>query len=306
MRLKGALLLACLSITALLMGRTLGHRIVSHQLMVGCLFVQTFLAVSSLSKGWHRGRQNYLLAGKLYIINVLAGSCIMFLFALMFGLKTPEGQGFTILAAVPVAAGLPVYAAVVGLDPRRIHIMCIISYVSSLIITPIILHELLRAHRIQSQITLSLGFGLLLPTSLALLFTKLTKRIPQKFSHWMMLTCVFIIILSVGGSLELLSRNSIRLNLALLLLIGASLVRAPLCGLIGLALSKFGPLRTRPIEAALAGGYKNAALAATLGLVVGGPRAAIPGALGLLSESILLILLAFLPVRHTETHLALD
>jgi len=306
MRLKGAILLACLSLTALLLGTTIGGRIVSHQVMVGCLFVQTFLAVSSLSKGWHRGKRNYLLAGKLFIINILAGSCIMFLFALMFGLKTPEGQGFAILAAVPVAAGLPVYAAVVGLNPSRIHIMCIISYVSSLIITPIILHELLLGNWIKSQMTLSLGFGLVLPTSLALLFTKITKRIPQKFSHWLMLTCVFIIILNVGGSLELLTRNSIRLNLSLLLLIGASLARAPLCGLIGMTLSKFGPLRTRPVEAALAGGYKNAALAATIGLVVGGPKAAIPGALGLISESILLILLAFLPVSYEETHLSVD
>ena len=48
-------------------------------------------------------------------------------------------------------------------------------------------------------------------------------------------------------------------------------------------------LRTNVREAALSGGYKNCALAAVIALAAGIPEAAIPGAVGLASEALLLL-----------------
>lgn len=142
--------------------------------------VATFLTVAGLSQGWHSRMSNYTSAGRLFIVNLLAGSVPLVLIALLLGASSPTGLGFMILAFMPVAAGLPAYAATLGVRAERITLFTLMCYAVALVVTPIAISLLLGDSSTGPAITATIVFALVMPTVVGIVLTRPVTRIPSK------------------------------------------------------------------------------------------------------------------------------
>ncbi len=282
---------------ALIFGTTIPATSTTFILIITFLFVATLGTVGGLEKGWQSRTTNYRGAFRLLFINIVSGSLPMGLVGLWIGKDTPAGLGFLLLAIVPVAGGIPAYASALGIPAERITLFALISYVIALFVTPALLG--LVAGKIQSQgpLWLTVVFGLILPSAIGILLARPIMRIPLPVRRAIIIGSLLVVMFGIGSSLGVLDFNIETLGSPLLLVVIIGLARAPLGALIGALLNRSIRLRTSVDEAMLAGGYRNCALAGVAALAIGQPAAAIPGALGLASEALLMAMLAIREIR---------
>lgn len=259
----------------------------------------TFITVAGLSQGWQGRINNYTAAGRLFVVNVVAGSIPLVLVAMVLGLSNPLGLGFMILALMPVAAGLPAYAATLGMRAERITLFTLASYAIALVVTPFAVSALLGDNASRPAITTTILLGLILPTILGVVVAKPVARISSSVRRAVTVGSLLVAIFGVGSQIGLDVSLAAVTNVSVVLVVVAALLRAPLTAALGAVLNSVPQLSTNVREAALAGGYKNCALAAVIALAAGIPEAAIPGALGLASEALLLLSLTALS-KHQD------
>lgn len=248
----------------------------------------TLITVAGLSQGWHGRMSNYTSAGRLFVVNVVAGSLPLVLVALVLGVSTPLGLGFMILALMPVAAGLPAYAATLGLRAERVTLFTLASYAIALVVTTLGVSALLGNSATQRAITTTMILGLVLPTILGIVVAKPLTRTSHSGRRAVTIAALLVAIFGVGSRIGYDVAFSVASHVTAVVIVLA-LLRAPLTGALGAVMNTVPSLRTNLRESALAGGYKNCALAAVIGLAAGIPEAAIPGAVGLASEALLLL-----------------
>lgn len=287
MKANPSLLLSLLIPVFLALGVIAPFAVPSTVVVVG-VGVATFLTVAGLSQGWHSRMSNYTSAGRLFIVNLLAGSVPLVLIALLLGASSPTGLGFMILAFMPVAAGLPAYAATLGVSAERITLFTLMSYAVALVVTPIAVSILLGDSSTRPAITATIIFALVLPTIVGIVLTKPVTRIPMRIRRRVTIAALLTAIFGVGTQIGVGFSTTSMVQITATVIVLA-LLRAPVTALLGIVLNSAPALRTDIREAALSGGYRNCALAAVIALAAGIPEAAIPGAIGLASEALLLL-----------------
>jgi len=279
-------------VVALLLGTIVPSNSATLFVVLAFLFIATLGTVGGLEKGWQSRAANYRGAVNLLIVNVLAGSAPMALIGLWIGADTPAGLGFLILAIVPVAGGIPAYASALGIPAERITLFALIAYVIALFATPALMGIVTGKTQTQGFLWLTLIIGLIVPSVMGLLLSRTITRIPIGTRRTLILGALLVVMFGIGSSLNGLDFNVNTLGAPFALVIVIGLLRAPFCALLGALLNRSSMLRTSTNEAMLAGGYRNCALAGVAALSIGQPAAAIPGTLGLVSEAILMAMLA--------------
>ncbi len=274
-------------LVALAAGALLPLDFVTPPVVAACVGVATLLTVGGLDANWHRERASYQVAGRLFAINLVAGSLPMALVGFMLGAHTPAGAGFLALAVVPVAAGIPAYAGALGVPAARLALFALLSYVVALVVTPILLGLVLGSASNWRQLAFTVVFGLILPSIAGVLGRSVITRAPARPRRAVVITALLVAMSGLGGTLSPSSITSVELGAPLVLVVAIALLRAPVGGLLG-ALANGRSSMATGVEAAMAGGYKNGALAGAAALSAGVPGAALPGALGLVSEAVLL------------------
>jgi hypothetical protein len=255
-------------------------------------FIATFGTVSGLERGWQTQSRNYVAALRLLAVNILAGSLPMVAVGLWLGADTPAGMGFLFLAVVPVAGGIPAYAFALGIPAERITLFALISYVLALFLTPMFLGFISGESASQQALWVTVGFGFILPSVLGIALARRVSVVKPMILRRIVILSLLAVMLGIGTSLGDVHIDLETLGAPLLLVVAIGLARAPVSALIALILNQFPLTHTSAREAMLAGGYRNGALAAVVAISIGMPEAAIPAALGLASEGILMALLA--------------
>jgi predicted Na+-dependent transporter len=263
-------------------------------------FIATFLTVGGLERGWQTQSRNYVAALRLLAINIIAGSLPMAVVGLWLGADTPAGLGFLLLAIVPVAGGIPAYAAALGIRAERITLFALMSYVIAIFLTPLLLGVLSGESASTSTLWISVGVGFIAPSVLGVVLSRTITVVAPAVRRRVILVSLLIVMLGIGQSLSDVQFNVESLGAPLLVVVFIGLARAPLGALIAIGLHQVPVTRTSTREAMLAGGYRNCALAAVIAISMGVPEAAIPGALGLMSEAIVMALLA---IRFSDSPL---
>lgn len=261
--------------------------------VIGGIGVATFLTVVGLSQGWHSRMSNYASASQLLVVNIVAGSVPLVLVGMLLGISSPMGLGFMILASMPVAAGLPAYATTLGVRAERITLFTLMSYGIALLGTPIAVSVLLDESVTRTAITSTIIFGLIVPTILGISLAKPMIQISPRSRKGVTIAVLLLSIFGVGTQIGADFVSGISTHTAVVV-VAIALLRAPFTAALGVGLSKLSNMRIDPLEAALAGGYRNCALAAVIAIAAGLPEAAIPGAIGLASEALLLLSLTAL------------
>jgi hypothetical protein len=292
----GAGLLSLGIIVALLLGSLTSGSVISLPVITACLAVATALTIGGLRADWH-SRANMAISGRLLVVNLVAGSLVVAAMAWMVGLDTPAGKGFLALAVVPVAAGLPAYASAVGISPERVSLFALVSYAGALIATPLLLSLVFGTESPWRPVVLTVLAGLVLPAIIGVALARWIKRLPHATRRGVSILALLVAMVGLGKVLTLSDITTDALGAPAAAIVALSLLRAPLGGLLGVGLYRSSTRRPTPSEAALAGGYKNCAMAGATAIAAGIPAAAVPSALGLLSEAILLGAVALLRRR---------
>jgi len=278
--------------TALVTGMTIAASSISNIYIIAFLFIATMGTVGGLQKGWHSRAANYKGAFRLIFINIFSGSLPMLLVGLWLGSDTPAGLGFILLAIVPVAGGIPAYATALGIPAERITLFALISDVIAMFLAPAFLGVQTGDIEAQGFLGVTLFFGLILPSITGILLARKIMQVPLKLRRAIIIGSLILVMFGIGSSIGGLNLNADSLGAPVLLVVIVGLARAPLGALIGALLNGSTKLRTSVSEAMLAGGYRNCALASVAAMAIGEPAAAIPGALGLASEAILMAMMA--------------
>ena len=283
----------------------LGTRVPSNSatlfLILTFLCIATLGTVGGLEKGWQSRATNCRGAIRLLIINVLSGSVPVALIGLWIGTDTPAGLGFLLLAIVPVAGGIPAYASALGIPAERITLFALISYVIALFVTPVLMGVVVGTREMQGVLWLTVMFGLIIPSVLGIFLARTITKIPIRIRRTFILIALLVVMFGIGSSLSGLDFDLDTLGAPLAIVVLIGLLRAPLGALIGAFLNRSAKLKTSVNEAMLAGGYRNCALAGVAALAIGQPAAAIPGALGMVSEAIVMALIALREILNRRS-----
>jgi predicted Na+-dependent transporter len=208
--------------------------------------------------------------------------------ALIIGVETQLGFGVFLMAAAPPAALVPTYAEAIELDVPAVLAFVFIAYAGGLLITPALLLLVAGTTAGTESIVTTLAVGLILPSLAGRALHGVIGRIPERRRRLAVAAFVFLITLGLGGDLVTsVSSGSVTLSVlgvTLLVLTGRTLGT-------GWLAARFAPASLR-MEARLAGGYKNIALAAAVAAQLAGPVAALPALLGFPFEGAYFVLLA--------------
>lgn len=284
----GAGTLSLAVVLALFVGAATRVSIVGLVAIAACLCVATFVTIGGLEVNWHRSPGNYRTAVTLLMINILAGSIPVAIVGLCIGKSTPAGMGFLALAVVPVAAGIPAYAGALGVPAERMSLFALVSYVGALAVTPLFLGLVLGGGSTWMPLVLTVLVGLVLPSVGGIVTARHVKRVPVRARRSIVITALLTAMFGLGGALHNAGVGSAEFGAPIVLVVLLGLLRAPIGGLIGVALGRHLPSAPTSVESALAGGYKNCALAGASAIAAGVPAAAVPSAIGLVSEALLL------------------
>jgi hypothetical protein len=293
----GALLLSTGIFVALIFGGWSHTQLIGLPAITACLFIATCLTIGGLERNWHSSRTNYSMASRLLCVNVVAGSIFMAAVGLFIGPDTPAGMGFMLLASVPVAAGIPAYAGALDVPAARLAMFALVSYAIALLITPILFALILGSTASWEPLLLTVIGGLLAPSILGVLLSGSIRRVPVRWRRTAVVTALLVAMVGLGHVLAPGDLSGLELGAPVWIVLTLALLRAPLGGLLGVALNRLTPRAPTNVEAALAGGYKNCALAGAVAIAAGAPAAAVPAAVGLVSEAALLALVSLVGHR---------
>lgn len=290
---RSAFALAMASVCGLLIGAAVPASEHLRQFALVSLFVQTMIAVGGLaevrsefSPGW---------AVRMLLKHHAVNSLPLMALGVVLGLDTWLGAGTYLLGAVPPAIALPSYAAACGGHVRPVIQFCVLGYAVGVVLTPLLVLGALGTTTGQvDSMVLTLTFGLVLPAVLGALGRPWLRRVPRGGSFAVVSVSVLVLMLGMGS--ELRGAFSVGLTEPALLWAAATVAfgRSLLGAVLGWAWARNGLLR---IESALAGGCKNAVLAAVIADSAVGTMAALPALLGLFAEAGVLFVASILSVR---------
>ena len=294
---RGAYSLASASLGGLLVGATVPGLEVLGSLALPALFVQTTITVGGLAesgavvsaRGW---------AWRMVLVHHLVASLPLMLIGWVIGLDTWLGAGTFLLGAVPPAAALPSYAAVLGGQVRPLVRFCLLGYAVGLVITPALAMGFLGTDGRAGTLLRVLVVGLVLPWFVGAMSAPVLKKVPRGLSMLAVSGSAMVLMVGMGAQL----RTGVELGLATPgLLAAAAAVALGRCLGGGALAWCCRPRGALPLEAALAGGGKNAVLAAVLAeQALEGP-AAMPALLGLVVDGLVLGVLGAFAARGVRT-----
>lgn len=284
-------------VLALIVGGGTQTHLVGLPVITVCLFIATGITVGGLEKDWHSSRGNYAMALRLLITNLVAGSLAMVVVGLVLGPTTPAGTGFLLLAVVPVAAGIPAYAGALGVPAERLAVFALLSYGVALVVTPFLLALILGSTATWGPLVLTIIGGLLAPSILGVVLSRPIQRVASRYRRIVVIAALLLAMVGIGSVLNPSELLAVDLGAPVFVVVILGLIRAPLGGLLGAVLNRIWSHPPTTVESALAGGYKNGALAGAVAIAAGMPAAAVPPALGLVSEAALLGLISLIGPR---------
>lgn len=275
------------TVAGLLLGAVIPAAELVRPLALPLLFVQTTVAVGALAEVEVGPTRRW--AWDMLLRHHLFASIPLMALGLTMGLDTAWGAGTFILGAAPTAIALPSNVAACGGKVRPVVHFTLLGYGLGVVLTPTILLLALGAAGRAGPMVITLLFGLILPAFVGVLARPLLRRIPRGLSFSVVATSVLVLMLGMGADLA----DSVILALEQ----PAFLVVATLIGFgrvaWGAALSfRFPPRGSLRLEAVLAGGGKNAVLAAVIAKATVGPLAALPALVSLFAEIALLFLVS--------------
>jgi len=283
--------IAIATVAGLLLGAAIPAAEEVRPLALPLLFVQTAVAVGALSEV--KGGSTRRWAWDMLLRHHLFASIPLMALGVAMGLDTSWGVGTFLLGAAPTAIALPSNVAACGGRVRPVVHFTLLGYGLGVVLTPAIVLFALGASDQAGPMVTTLLVGLIAPAVLGVAARPWLHRIPSAWSFGIVATAVLVLMLGMGSDLREavvlgLGRPSL---LALAVLIGFGRVAW------GAALSfRFPPRGGLVLEAVLAGGGKNAVLAAVMANAVVGPLAALPALVSLFAEITLLFLVG--AARH--------
>jgi predicted Na+-dependent transporter len=290
---RGAYSLASASLGGLLVGATVPGLDVMGSLALPALFVQTTVTVGGLAesgavvaaRGW---------AWRMVLVHHLVTSVPLMLIGCAIGLHTWLGAGTFLLGAVPPAAALPSYAAALGGQVKPLVRFCLLGYAVGLVATPALAMGFLGTDGRAETLLRVLVVGLVLPWIVGAVSAPVLSKVPRGISMGAVSGSALVLMVGMGAHL----RTGVEAGLETpVLLAAAAVVALGRClggGVLAWCCRPRGGLR---LEAALAGGGKNAVLAAVLADQALGGRAALPALLGLVIDGLVLGILGAFAVR---------
>lgn len=296
---SSARVLSALIVLALATGQLVRFWPTDAALVTALLGAATLLTVAGLESGWHRRAEFHRDALRLLAVSILAGSLPAVAVAVVLGARTPAGLGFLSVAVVPVAAGLPAYASAVGARAERITLFCLYAYVIALPVTPVLLAWLFPATDLRLNMVATVLGALVAPTVLGLLFGRRVRAVPPRLRRTLAIACLLFVMASLSAAIEP-SRLAATAGSSLAVVVVLAVLRAPLSGALGMLLVRSWATPRDSLDAVLAGGYRNCALAGTAALTAGMPAAAVVPVLGLVSEALLLVSLPLLVLDRSH------
>jgi predicted Na+-dependent transporter len=251
------------------------------------LFLQTTVAVGALSEVRTGSTRRW--AWSMFVRHHVFASVPLIGLGLAMGLDTPWGVGTFLLGAAPTAIALPSNVAACGGQVRPVVQFTLIGYGIGVVLTPaIVLLALGSAGRVETMVV-TLLFGLIAPAMLGVVARPWLQRLPRRLSFTMVATSVLVLMLGMGSDL----REALILGLREPAVLGLAFAIGFGRVAWGAALAlRFPPRGTLVLEAALAGGGKNAVLAAVIAGSTFGPLAALPALLSLFAEISLLFVMS--------------
>lgn len=283
--------IAIATVAGLLLGAAIPAAEQVRPLALPLLFVQTAVAVGALAEvkagPTRRWAWDMLMRHHLFASIPLMG------LGLGMGIDTSWGVGTFLLGAAPTAIALPSNVAACGGKVRPVVHFTLLGYGLGVVLTPAIVLLALGASGQAGPMAITLLFGLIAPAFVGVLARPWLQQIPRMWSFGVVATSVLVLMLGMGADL----RDAVTLALERPTL----LVVAALIGfgrvVWGAALSfRFPPRGNLVLEAVLAGGGKNAVLAAVMAKAAFGPLAALPALISLFAEIALLFVVS--AVRH--------
>lgn len=276
--------LASASLGGLLVGATVPGLGGVGDVALAALFTQTTVTVGGLAesgavvsaRGW---------AWRMVLVHHLVTSLPLMLIGWALGLDTWLGAGTFLLGAVPPAAALPSYAAALDGRVRPLVRFCLLGYAVGVVITPALAMGFLGTSGRADTMLRVLLIGLVLPWIVGALCSPVLKQVPRGVSLGVVSGSALVLMVGMGAQL----RTAVEAGLdAPWLLVAAGVVALGRCvggGMLGWLCRPRGGLR---LEAALAGGGKNAVLAAVLAEQALGGLAVLPALLGLVADGLVL------------------
>ena len=254
------------------------------------IFAQTIVAVGGLAPTWLSQRDKRVSAMKLLAIHHGAATVPYLAIWLLLpsGIKmSPLAVGLVSLAIVPTAAGLPAYAAAARVSPGAITAFALLAYVTGLVVTPLLALVVFGEGADIAWLLVSIGIGLVAPALLGVILGRWVRRIPVPVRSGIVAIGMAITTYALASAMrETLSAGGIGVGLVLAA-VTAGALRVPISALIGTLLAP----RRRGLRAAaaVAAGYKNDALAASIALQFAGPVGVLPALGSLLSEMVFIV-----------------
>ena len=289
---RSALALAVASLGGLAVGAAVSWAEHLRQFALASLFVQTMIAVGGLAEA--RAKASPGWAWRMLVKHHVVSSIPLLFLGIVLGLDTWLGAGTYLLGAVPPAIALPSYAAACGGHVRPVIQFCILGYAMGVVVTPILVITALGTSTRVDSMMFTLLLGLVLPAILGTLCQPWLQRVPRRASFAVVSGCVLVLMLGMGADL----RHAVSLGMEHPGLLWAALTvalgRCVWGGALGWWWARGSGLR---LESALAGGGKNAVLAAVLAAGAAGRIAALPALLGLVAEALLLVAVSFSSAR---------
>lgn len=289
--------IAVATVGGLLLGAAIPQAEQVRPLALPMLFIQTTVAVGALSEV--RSTSTRRWAWRMFLRHHLIASIPLMALGLLMGLDTSWGVGTFVLGAAPTAIALPSNVAACGGQVRPAVQFTLLGYGAGVVITPALVLLALGASGRADLMVTTLLVGLVVPAMVGVVARPWLQRIPRGLGFAIVAASVLVLMLGMGSDL----RDAVALGReqrALLWLAGAIGFGRVAWG-ASLAL-RFPPQGKLRLEAVLAGGGKNAVLAAVIANASFGPLAALPALVSLFAEITLLFTVSALRNRlHAST-----
>jgi BASS family bile acid:Na+ symporter len=281
-----AALLGATVLGGLAVGAAVGLEGGARSVALPALALQTFLTVGGIPR--RRGSEAMREGLILVLLHYTVATLPLVAVALLIGLDEPLGFGFFLVAIAPPGALIPAFAARLEVDVRSVLVFCLAAYSIALVLTPAVLLLVAGTTVGVAGIATTMGAGLIAPSVLGRLVHERIVRVPLRVRRGIVNTTIFLICLGLGGELVDGLRQADVGAAGLVLVALVLTLRTFGSGWINGLLAPRG----LSIEAALAGGFKNVALAATVGGALLGPVAAVPGLLAFFVDTAYFLYLA--------------
>jgi predicted Na+-dependent transporter len=254
------------------------------------IFAQTIVAVGGLRPDWLTDPVKRSEAVRLLLIHHAAATVPYLVAWLLLPAElrdSPLAIGLIWLAIVPTAAGLPAYATAARTAPSTITAFALLAYLCGLLITPVLALLIFGGGADLGRLVTAMLAGLIVPALLGIGLGRWIRLIPAGVRTGVVATSMAITTYVFGSAMSAtLSAGVLPIGAVMVALL-AGAARVPISVALGVLLAgRHSSLRA---PAALAGGYKNDALAASTALQVAGPVAVLPALGSLLCEMALML-----------------